>query len=57
MQFAYDLLRKEHVLLVQGTGFNWPNPDHFRIVYLPDLVQLNEASDRLKQFFAGYQQK
>ena len=42
MQFAYDLLREEHVLVVQGTGFNWPDPDHFRIVYLPMMTTLTE---------------
>ena len=57
MQFAYDLLKKERVLLVQGTGFNWPEPDHFRIVYLPRLSVLNEAMDKLEHFFASYKQK
>ena len=56
-QMALDLLKQKKTLVTAGTGFHWPEPDHFRIVYLPDLVQLNEASDRLKQFFAGYQQK
>ncbi len=56
MQFAYDLLRKEHVLLVQGTGFNWPNPDHFRIVYLPRRAVLGEAMDKIEHFLSGYRQ-
>ena len=56
MQFAYDLLRKEHVLLVQGTGFNWPNPDHFRIVYLPRRAVLGEAMDKIEHFLASYRQ-
>ncbi len=56
MQFAYDLLRKEHVLLVQGTGFNWPTPDHFRIVYLPRRAVLSEAMDKIEEFLATYRQ-
>lgn len=57
MQFAYDLLKRERVLVVQGTGFNWPEPDHFRIVYLPMMTTLYEAMDKLSHFFATYQQK
>ena len=56
MQFAYDLLRQERVLIVQGTGFNWPHPDHFRIVYLPMLPALTEALDKLEHFLSGYSQ-
>ena len=56
MQFAYDLLRREHVLLVQGTGFNWPNPDHFRIVYLPRRAVLHEAMDKIEHFLSTYRQ-
>ena len=56
MQFAYDLLKKERVLLVQGTGFNWPYPDHFRIVYLPRESVLNEAMDKLEDFLSDYRQ-
>ena len=56
MQFAYDFLREKHVLIVQGTGFNWPQPDHFRIVYLPRLEVLNEAMGALKDFLATYHQ-
>ena len=56
MQFALDLLRETRVLIVQGTGFNWPEPDHFRIVFLPDLESLSMAADRLEKFFAGYRQ-
>ncbi len=57
MQFAYDLLKKEKILLVQGTGFNWPDPDHFRIVFLPAPTLLTECMDRLERFFDGYRQK
>ena len=56
MQFACDLLRQERVLIVQGTGFNWPEPDHFRIVYLPMLTTLAEAMDKLERFLNGYSQ-
>ncbi len=57
MQFAYDLLRKEKVLLVQGTGFNWPEPDHFRVVYLPRRSVLREACDKLESFLETYHQE
>ena len=57
MQFAYDLLRQEHVLIVQGTGFNWPEPDHFRIVYLPTLMTLKESMDKLGHFLSDYRQE
>ncbi len=56
MQFAYDLLKQEHVLVVQGTGFNWPEQDHFRIVYLPMLTTLQEALDKLEHFLTYYHQ-
>lgn len=57
MKFAYDLLKEQHVLIVQGTGFNWPEPDHFRIVYLPMLPTLREALDKLGRFLDGYRQE
>ncbi|WP_312532813.1 pyridoxal phosphate-dependent aminotransferase [Acinetobacter variabilis] len=47
-----DLLRAEKVLLVQGTGFNWPTPDHFRVVFLPAENELREAITRLGRFLA-----
>ena len=46
-QFALNLLVQEHILLVQGSGFNWPKPDHFRIVFLPDVKDLEVAIDKL----------
>ncbi|MGN0497078.1 MAG: aminotransferase class I/II-fold pyridoxal phosphate-dependent enzyme [Lachnospiraceae bacterium] len=55
-QFALDFLRQKHVLIVQGSGFNWKEPDHFRIVYLPQLDDLKVATERLKDFLAGYRQ-
>ncbi len=57
VQFALDLLKREHVLIVQGTGFNWINPDHFRIVFLPDPDNLNECMDRIEHFFNNYHQE
>ena len=56
-QFVLDFLRSEHVLLVQGTGFNMPEPDHFRIVFLPTVRDLKNAIGRLDKFLANYQQK
>lgn len=56
MQMVLDLLKQEKVLLVQGTGFNWPQPDHFRIVFLPEETLLSNAMDRISRFFAGYRQ-
>ena len=55
-QFALDLLRQEKLLVVQGTGFNWPRPDHFRIVFLPHEEELTEAIGRLKRFLDQYRQ-
>lgn len=51
-----DLLLQEKILLVQGTGFNWPNPDHFRVVTLPHAEDLAEAIERLGNFLASYKQ-
>ncbi|MDD3338362.1 MAG: aminotransferase class I/II-fold pyridoxal phosphate-dependent enzyme [Lachnospiraceae bacterium] len=56
-QFALDFLREKKVLIVHGGGFNWHEPDHFRIVYLPRLTELEEAMQKMKEFFAGYRQK
>ena len=55
-QFALDLLRQEKVLVVQGTGFNWPKPDHFRVVFLPRLEDLKESLDRIEHFLSAYTQ-
>ena len=52
MAFMMDLLVEENVLMVQGTGFNWDKPDHFRLVFLPNLHDLEDAMDRLNRFFA-----
>jgi alanine-synthesizing transaminase len=55
-RFIYDLLVQEKVLLVQGTGFNWPAPDHFRFVFLPGMAELKEACDRIERFLGAYSQ-
>lgn len=55
-QFVLDLLRQEKVLVVQGTGFNWPEPDHFRIVFLPRVEELDDALHRLDRFLNKYRQ-
>lgn len=53
-RFVLDFLRAEHVLVVQGTGFNWPNTDHLRIVTLPWAKDLTEAIGRLGRFLSTY---
>ena len=55
-KFALDFLKAKRVLVVQGTGFNWQAPDHFRIVYLPRLSVLQEALAKLKDFLETYHQ-
>ena len=55
-KFALDLLRKEKVLVVHGTGFNWPEPDHFRIVFLPRAEELKDAISRIGNFLSTYRQ-
>ncbi|HEY3087150.1 MAG TPA: pyridoxal phosphate-dependent aminotransferase [Jatrophihabitantaceae bacterium] len=52
--FVLQLLRDQHVLVVQGTGFNWPRPDHLRIVTLPRADDLTEAIRRIGVFLADY---
>ncbi len=56
-QFAYELLAEEKVLIVQGTGFNWPHPDHFRLVFLPNSDDLAEAINRIARFLEGYRKR
>lgn len=53
-QFFLDLLQETKVMLVQGTGFNWPTPDHFRIVFLPHEADLREAVSRIAAFLKRY---
>jgi alanine-synthesizing transaminase len=56
-QFFLELLQETRVMLVQGTGFNWPQPDHFRIVFLPHEDDLREAIDRIGRFLEGYRRR
>ena len=53
-QFVLDLLMEEKVLLVQGSGFNWPHPDHFRVVFLPNSDDLIEAISRIACYLERY---
>ncbi|MBU0688217.1 MAG: pyridoxal phosphate-dependent aminotransferase [Gammaproteobacteria bacterium] len=56
-QFILELLEEERVLVVQGTGFNWPSPDHMRIVFLPNADDLREAFNRLARFLENYRKR
>lgn len=56
-QFILDLLLEEKVLLVQGTGFNWKSPDHFRVVFLPNVDDLTEALNRIARYLNNYRKK
>ncbi|SDG41067.1 alanine-synthesizing transaminase [Sinosporangium album] len=56
VKFVLDLLEKEHILVVQGTGFNWPTPDHFRVVTLQNADDLEEAIGRMGSFLTAYHQ-
>ena len=55
--FAYELLSEQKVLIVQGTGFNWGAPDHFRIVFLPNSDDLTEAIGRIARFLEHYRKR
>ncbi len=56
-QFALDLLREKKILLIHGGGFNWQQPDHFRIVYLPRIEVLKESAAKIADFFSHYRQQ
>ncbi len=56
-QFALDFLREKRVLIVPGSGFNWKQPDHFRVVYLPRIEVLEDACESLQDFLKTYKQK
>ncbi|MBU1214097.1 MAG: pyridoxal phosphate-dependent aminotransferase, partial [Gammaproteobacteria bacterium] len=56
-QFILELLEEERVLVVQGTGFNWPTPDHMRIVFLPNADDLRDAFNRLARFLENYRKR
>jgi len=55
-KFALDLLRQKHILFTHGGGFHWEEPDHFRIVYLPEISVLKEATDQMADFMKTYRQ-
>lgn len=55
-KFALDLLKSKKILVTHGGGFHWSEPDHFRIVFLPEVSVLSECMDRMKEFFADYKQ-
>ncbi|GAA2751042.1 MULTISPECIES: pyridoxal phosphate-dependent aminotransferase [Kitasatospora] len=55
-QMVLDLLRSQRILIVQGTGFNWPDPDHFRLVTLPRPEDITDAVTRIGDFLSGYAQ-
>ena len=56
-RFILELLEAERVLLVQGSGFNWPHPDHFRVVFLPHEDDLREAIGRIARFLESYRKR
>jgi alanine-synthesizing transaminase len=56
-QFVLELLEEERVLVVQGTGFNWPHTDHLRLVFLPNSDDLTEAMGRIGRFLDGYRKR
>jgi len=56
-QFMLEMLEETRVLLVQGTGFNWPQPDHFRLVFLPHEDDLRDAIGRIAKFLEGYRRR
>ena len=56
-KFILELLETEKVLVVQGSGFNWPHPDHFRVVFLPNADDMTEAIGRIARFLEQYRKK
>ena len=56
-KFILELLETEKVLVVQGTGFNWPHPDHIRVVFLPNADDLTDAIGRIARFLENYRKK
>jgi len=56
-KFILELLEAEKVLIVQGSGFNWPNTDHFRVVFLPNSDDLTEAISRIARFLENYRKQ
>jgi alanine-synthesizing transaminase len=56
-KFLLDFLIEKKVLMVQGTGFNWPAPDHFRVVFLPSVEEIRSVAQRMNDFLKEYRQK
>jgi alanine-synthesizing transaminase len=56
-EFALELLKDEKVLVVQGSGFNWKDPDHFRMVFLPNADDMHEAMTRIERFLHHYRKR
>lgn len=56
-KFVLDFLHKHHILLVHGGGFNWHQPDHFRIVYLPKMDDLKFTAEKMEEFLSTYKQR
>jgi len=56
-EFILELLEEEKVLVVQGTGFNWPHPDHIRMVFLPGMEEITEAVTRMERFLDNYRKR
>lgn len=56
-RFVLEMLETEKVLVVQGSGFNWPHPDHFRVVFLPNADDLTEAMGRIARFLEYYRKR
>jgi alanine-synthesizing transaminase len=56
-KFILELLEAEKVLIVQGSGFNWPYTDHFRVVFLPNSDDLTDAMGRIARFLESYRKK
>jgi alanine-synthesizing transaminase len=55
-KFALDLLKEQKILVSHGRAFNWPEPDHFRLVTLPSVEMLSTALDRIEEFLGNYRQ-
>ena len=55
-KFALDILKEKKILFTHGGGFHWEEPDHFRLVFLPELKVLKEATDKMRDFLADYRQ-
>jgi alanine-synthesizing transaminase len=56
-KMMFDLLKTEKILLVHGRAFNWPEPDHFRLVFLPNKDDLSSAMMKMQRFFKDYRQE